>query len=187
MEDVLASVSTWRARPGQSAELEAIGEEATAKSAEVPGHLSGTVLHDEGSPEYHFVHRFSDRASLEAWLNSPARARLLDELEKVATRVGEPQRITGLETWFASQHREVETIKPPPRWKMWIASFIGAYPLVVVFQWQVAEHLGSLPLLVRGAILPLILLSLMTYLMMPLVTRVLGRWLYPPGSGGPSA
>ncbi len=49
----------------------------------------------------------------------------------------------------------------------------------MVFQWQVASHLEDVPLLLRAAILPLVLLSLMTYLVMPLVTRLLKRWLYP--------
>ena len=70
-------------------------------------------------------------------------------------------------------------MKPPPRWKMWLASFLGAYPLVVIFQALVAPSLEDWPLLVRSAMFPLILLSLMTYAMMPLVTRVLHRWLYP--------
>ena len=66
-------------------------------------------------------------------------------------------------------------------------------PLVVVSTWRcragrdaqfervaddlVAEHVEGLPLLVRSAVLPLVLLSLMTYVMMPLVTRVLAGWL----------
>ena len=65
---------------------------------------------------------------------------------------------------------------------MWLASFLGAYPLVVLFQWLLAPSLDDLPLLLRAAIFPLILLSLMTYLAMPLITRLLRRWLYPDRS-----
>jgi antibiotic biosynthesis monooxygenase (ABM) superfamily enzyme len=60
---------------------------------------------------------------------------------------------------------------------MWIASFIGAYPLVVLFQWLLAPHLEDLPLLLRSAMFPLLLLSLMTWCAMPLVTRLLHGWL----------
>jgi antibiotic biosynthesis monooxygenase (ABM) superfamily enzyme len=59
----------------------------------------------------------------------------------------------------------------------WLGSFLGAYPLVVLFQWLVAEHVEGLPLLVRSAILLLVLLSVMTYVMVPLVARVPAGWL----------
>jgi antibiotic biosynthesis monooxygenase (ABM) superfamily enzyme len=108
-----------------------------------------------------------------AWLASPERAAQVSALGRVADRVGEPERLSGLEPWFAA-------VGKPPRWKMWLASFLGAYPLVVLFQWLVAAHVEGLPLLVRSAMLPLVLLSAMTYVMMPLVTRVLARWLEAP-------
>jgi uncharacterized protein len=36
------------------------------------------------------------------------------------------------------------------------------------------------PLLARAALLPVVVLSLMTYVVMPQLTRLLRRWLYPP-------
>jgi antibiotic biosynthesis monooxygenase (ABM) superfamily enzyme len=44
---------------------------------------------------------------------------------------------------------------------------------------QAEGQLGAT--LSRSAVLPLMLLSLMTYVVMPVVTRLLGRWLYPSG------
>lgn len=164
--------------------MEALGERLLEMAAAVPGHLSGTVLRGEGSREFHFVHTFRDAGALAAYEASPVREEIRGELARIGKRVGDPQRVTGLETWFASQGRTVETIKPPPRWKMWLASFLGAYPLVVLFQWLIAPEVSDWPLLIRSAALPLVLLSLMTYLMMPLVTRVLGGWLYPNGPDG---
>jgi hypothetical protein len=178
-DEPLLSVSSWTVRQGQERRLEQAAAELMNASAGLEGRLSGTILHEAGSPEYHLVHSFSGRSQLEHWLDSRERRAGLEKLEAVAERAGSPQRISGLETWFASRGREVETIKPPPRWKMWLASFLGAYPLVVLFQWQVAPELADVPLLLRAAILPLVLLSVMTYLMMPLVTRLLHRWLYP--------
>jgi uncharacterized protein len=52
-----------------------------------------------------------------------------------------------------------------------------------VFQWPLAPALEDVPLLLRAAILPLVLLSLMTYAVMPLVTRLLHGWLYSGGAG----
>jgi len=162
--DPLIVVSTWRCRPGREDEFERLADQFAGHSA--------VVLHEATSPEYHVAHRFADRAAMQHWLDGAERVALHLALANVADRVGSPQRLSGLEPWFAS-------VGKPPRWKMWLASFLGAYPLVVLFQWQVAAHVEGLPLLVRSAVLPLILLSLMTYVMMPLVTRVLAGWLSP--------
>ncbi len=160
--DPLVLVSTWRPRPGRESELEPLFEHMVGGS--------GVVLHETGEPHYHVAHRFQDREAMKRWLESSERAALHQALGDVADRVGSPERLSGIEPWFAD-------VGKPPRWKMWLASFLGAYPLVVLFQWLVAGHVVELPLLLRSAVLPLVLLSLMTYVMMPLVTRLLAGWL----------
>lgn len=67
---------------------------------------------------------------------------------------------------------------PPPRWKTWLVSFVALYPLVLCFLAFVAPRIAGLPLPVRAAIFPLVLLTLMTYLAMPIATRLTHRWLY---------
>jgi antibiotic biosynthesis monooxygenase (ABM) superfamily enzyme len=68
--------------------------------------------------------------------------------------------LTGLEAWFTLPHRA--TLKPPPRWKMWLVSLLAIYPLVVIFQVTIVPTIETWPLLVRSAALPLTLLTLMT-------------------------
>jgi len=136
--DALVSVSTWRSRPGGEQELERLADKLMDAAAGSEGHLSGTVLHDAGSADYHFVHRFEGPEAFARWHHSPERVALHRELDAVAERQGAPQRITGLETWFLESGTGTATLKPP-----------------------------------------LILLSVMTYAMMPLVTRLLRGWLYP--------
>jgi antibiotic biosynthesis monooxygenase (ABM) superfamily enzyme len=68
-------------------------------------------------------------------------------------------------------------MKPPPRWKMWLLSLCAIYPLVVALQATVVPTIKTWPLLVRSAVLPLCLLTLMTFVVMPAVTRVVQPWL----------
>jgi antibiotic biosynthesis monooxygenase (ABM) superfamily enzyme len=56
---------------------------------------------------------------------------------------------------------------------------VGAYPLVVLFSAFVLPQLAAWPLLVRSAVLPVVLLTLMTYVVMPRLTQLLRGWLYP--------
>jgi antibiotic biosynthesis monooxygenase (ABM) superfamily enzyme len=60
---------------------------------------------------------------------------------------------------------------------MWLVSLLAIYPLVVIFQATIVPTIKPWPLLVRSAVLPLTLLTLMTFLVMPVVTRVVQPWL----------
>lgn len=62
---------------------------------------------------------------------------------------------------------------------MLLATFLGAYPLVVLLSAFVLPRVEGWPLLARAALLPVVVLSLMTYVVMPQLTRLLRRWLYP--------
>jgi antibiotic biosynthesis monooxygenase (ABM) superfamily enzyme len=69
------------------------------------------------------------------------------------------------------------------RGRTWAVSLLGLYPLALGFLTFVAPHIARWPLPVRAAIFPLVLLTLMTYVVMPVLTRLTGRWL----SGGEHA
>jgi uncharacterized protein len=89
------------------------------------------------------------------------------------------QQVTGLETWVQAAGLECATMKSPPRWKMWLVSLAAVYPLVLAFQALVVPRMASLPLPLRALLFPLVLLTLLTFVVMPVVTRVLRRWLGP--------
>jgi antibiotic biosynthesis monooxygenase (ABM) superfamily enzyme len=119
--------------------------------------------------------QFPHADDVKAWDQSPDRERLVREAAEFSDL--HVQRASGLETWFTLPGKS--TIIPPPRWKQLLATLIGAYPLVILLSAFVLPRLVSWPLLLRSLALPVVLLTLMTYLVMPLVTRVLRRWLYP--------
>jgi hypothetical protein len=54
---------------------------------------------------------------------------------------------------------------------------VAAYPLVLAFQALVVPRMAGLPLPLRALMFPLLLLTLMTFVVMPVVTRMLRRWL----------
>jgi antibiotic biosynthesis monooxygenase (ABM) superfamily enzyme len=140
-----------------------------------PGQLGATMLHEADSLNYTILYSFSDRPTLQAWLDSPARAQLLTRADQIADSHMRSPPLTGLETWFTLPHQA--TIKPPPRWKMWLISLVAIYPFVVAFQAVLLPPIKPWPLLVRSAILPLTLLTLMTLVVMPIVTRAAQPWL----------
>jgi uncharacterized protein len=116
-----------------------------------------------------FVQHFANEELLRAWEESEERDRLVQEAKEFSAP--NVQRATGLETWFVLPGERA--IVPPPRWKMLLVSVMGAYPLVVFFSAFVLPSLEWWPLLARAAVLPIMVLSLMTYLVMPQLTRLL--------------
>jgi uncharacterized protein len=139
-----------------------------------PGYLGTTVIAHGGnvSSMRYIINRFANQASLDAWENSEESLKLLREVNEYSTHL----RITGMETWFSLPN--LKTIGPPPRWKMAIVSFIGAMAISLLAQYILRLYLGQSPLL-TSVLMNIILVVGLTYFAMPLLSRLLRRWLYP--------
>jgi len=104
MSDPATAVFTRRVRPGHEAAYEQLAREAAAAATRYPGHLAATVLHKDGTVDYTVLYSFSDRAALDAWLDSPSRRRFAAQAEPFSVAHYELPRNTGLETWFMLPH-----------------------------------------------------------------------------------
>jgi antibiotic biosynthesis monooxygenase (ABM) superfamily enzyme len=173
--DPATAVFARRVKPGDEAEYESLARQMIAASEAFPGHLGATMLHEAGSSPYTLVYSFTDEQALRWWLDSAERRQLVREADPISESHVRLPPLTGLETWFALPHQA--TIKPPPRWKMWLVSLVAIYPLVVALQVSLLPAIKRWPLLLRAAALPLVLLTLMTFVVMPAVTRVVQPWL----------
>ena len=139
-----------------------------------PGYLGTTVIAPGGnvSSLRYIINRFANQASLDAWENSEESLKLLEEVNKYSTY----QRVTGMETWFTLP--DLKAIVAPPKWKMAIVSFIGAYSISLLAQYILGLYLRLSPLLTT-ILMTVILVVGLTYFAMPLLSRLLRRWLYP--------
>ena len=62
---------------------------------------------------------------------------------------------------------------------MWLVSMVAVYPLVLAFQAPLVPRMEGLPLPLKALSFPLVLLTLMTFVVMPVATRLRRRWLGP--------
>ncbi len=176
--DPVTTVLTWQVRPGHEQEFEQWTHGITRCARRFPGNEGVSWLRPEDGHRFHAVLRWSDPHRLAAWLESEERATWHGRIEGVATEIGsERQSTTGMETWFALPGT---TVQAPRRWKMVLTTFLGAYPFTFLIQWLVAPHTLTWPLPLRAAVFPIVLLPVLTYLVMPLLSRLLRLWLYPP-------
>jgi antibiotic biosynthesis monooxygenase (ABM) superfamily enzyme len=170
---------TRTVREGRERDYEAWAEGVAAVAREFPGHLGLHLVRPrDGSRRYTIVFRFDSAAHLDAWESSPERREWVNRAADF-TLDSRVERLTGMEGWFAAPG---PGLAPPPRWKMAIVSFAVAFPTMQSLQWLLGPSLVSLPAVLRGAVLGLLMVLFMTYVAMPAVTRRLAAWLYPPRS-----
>src|SRR5215217_8633415 len=169
-------VVTRDVRPGHERDYAEWAHRVVSATARY-GATGHTILTpDAGAPTRRvLIVQFADEEGLRAWDQSEERNRLVREAGEFSSV--HIQRATGLETWFTLPGERA--IVPPPRWKQLLVTLVGAYPLVVLLLAFVLPWVAGWPLLLRSAVLPIVLLSLMTYVVMPQLTRILQGWLYP--------
>jgi hypothetical protein len=79
----------------------------------------------------------------------------------------------GLEAWFRSPHAA------PPKWKMVIATFLGVFPLAMVLDRTLGPVIRDWHFVLRSAVFNVFVVVLLSWAVMPFVTRLLHRWLNP--------
>lgn len=166
-----------RVQPGREADYEAWISGVIAEADGFPGHQGVNVLRPRApGGEYVIIYRFDTYAHCKAWEESPERAGWLERLEGMV--VGEPEvkRVTGLETWFDLP--EVPAAKKPPPHKMALVLIVVVFVLVWALNILLAPIMDGWPLPARVLTVAVIQVLLMTYVVMPPVTRVLKGWLF---------
>jgi uncharacterized protein len=147
-----------------------------------PGFLgTGWVRPSTGSDEWHMLYRFESDAALAGWEASPQRAWWL---ESALGLVGESrrERRTGIEGWFDTpQAHDVEGLQPapaaPPRWKQAVMIWTAFFPLSLVTSLLLSALAPDLPVVLRVLASTVAMTPVMTYLVLPQLTRRLDWWL----------
>jgi len=171
-------VISRKVKPGYENEYDEWLRRYLMLERKVPGYVGTTIITQGGTDSAirHIIHRFRDKVSLDAWENSDESHKLIEEANKCSTRYYE--RATGLETWFTLP--DLKTIVAPPKWKMAIVTFIAAYSIssLVTFFFTLSHYIRQSPF-VANTIMTITLVAGLTYFAMPILSRLLRRWLYP--------
>jgi len=154
----------------------------SALAERFPGFLgTGWVRPRVDSDEWHMLYRFDSHASLDVWEASEQRAWWLGSAQGL---VGESrrERRTGIEGWFDEpRQHDVEDLRPrpaaPPRWKQAVMIWTAFFPLSLVTGLLLREVAPSLAILPRVLVTTVVMTPVMTYLVLPQLTRRLEWWL----------
>lgn len=172
-----------RVRLGREAGYEAWLQRLQAEARVLPGYLGVTTQRpaNNGPREYVSAVRFDSLQSLQAFEVSEMRARHLAEVAPLVEGDAVWERLTGLEFWFSAPPGTV--VPQPSRPRMALVMIVVVFTLVLLIGSAVNTAFAALPFDTPYPLRLLVTIgievALMTYWLMPVLTRRLARWIYP--------
>nr|AFP97335.1 uncharacterized protein [Arhodomonas sp. Seminole] len=172
-----------RVRPGRETDYEHWVSGIIHAAERYPGHLGAYVLRPSAHTdnEYVLIYRFDTYAHCRAWERSEERQRWIEQLDDMVEGEAAIKKVTGLEFWFDLP--EVPAAAKPSPHKMVVTLIVVVYLLLSVVKWVLSPLISGLSAAVQLFIVVAVQVALLTYLVMPRVTRLLKGWLYA-GRGG---
>ena len=180
-EGPVTTTVTRRVKPGHERAYEEFLAGISGAAKSFPGYLGVEIFRPASGQgtEYRTVYRFDSPAHLRSWLDSEEHGAWLERAEPHVAGPMRTEFLTGLESWFTLPTQP--GAPPPPRYKMAAVTWVTIFPLITLVVVASAPLIGRLPLVARLAVTTLVTVSLMTWVVMPRVTRLLRGWLYPDG------
>lgn len=172
-QESVTAVVTRRIVPGRKAEYADWVQQVGAVASQFPGHQGVTYKVKGERGDCHVVFRFDTIEHLRAWEESAERQKWLAKIEHMVEGEDRIKRLSGLEFLFADQLH-------PKAHKMALVLIAVIFTMLMLLSPLVSFLFSALP----GAPSWLaqlfqvsILVTLMTYFIMPRVTRLLMPWL----------
>ncbi|RAU22343.1 antibiotic biosynthesis monooxygenase [Paramagnetospirillum kuznetsovii] len=167
-----------RIKPGCERDYEAWVSGITTEASSWPGYQGVNVLRPAPSTDFAYVtiYRFESWRHCHAFEVSDARRHWLDRIGDIVEGEASVKKVTGLEFWFDLPEVPVEA-KPSPH-KMALVITVVAYGVVLGLNLTFGGLVAGLPLWLKALIFVSAQVLIMTYLVMPRVTRLLRPWLY---------
>ena len=181
-EESITTVIRAHIKPHKEQEYELWLHGISEDCTQFAGFQGATILRPNDKshrhPEYVVVVRFASYSDLRHWETSPQFAEWQRRLEPLLLGNLGVDTLTGMETWFTLPGHAV--VAAPPKYKMALVATLGASPFVLVVIPLLVQYLhGVLPSIGISIVILLVMSFAMTWVTMPLFTRLARRWLYP--------
>jgi antibiotic biosynthesis monooxygenase (ABM) superfamily enzyme len=163
-----------RVRAGREAEFErrvtSFFEEAASETGVCGAYLIKPIA-GSGRGEYGVLRSFRSEDDMRAFYSSAVYHQWRTAVAPLVEGEARMQRLHGMEAFF--------TGGAPPRWKMAVLTWIAVNAAVYPFSVLAAIHLGALPAIASFLLVNALVVAALTWILMPVLTRVFERWLLP--------
>ncbi len=164
-------------RQGKEKEFEKMLVDTSRDAMKFEGHLGVNIIrpiHPNGF--YRIVFKFDSLKKYIKWEESNIRQSWIKQYNDISFGNDEIEILNGLETWITLNGEEA--IVPPPRYKVAIIVWLVIFPLSVLLNYLLNPFLSDIHFVVRSAAYSIILVMLMTYVLMPFMSKLFHRWLH---------
>lgn len=169
---------TRAVKPGAEQEFEQAVLEFFSKTADFPGSLGAQLIRPLPGAEnrrYGILRAFVSTERHNEFYRSAAFADWVERVKPLVEDDYERRPLHGLEAFFNDPSMAVH----PPKWKMAIATWLGVWPTVFVVSQIVGPFTGQIPPIGATGLITLAVVILLTWVVMPAITRFLRPWLRP--------
>jgi len=170
----VACVLRCHVQPGAQQDCLALLHELLEASDQIPGCVFASLVPPATAADpYQLVQRFATPDDLAQWNASPAHAAWRERLARAAPGAAHFHPIAGLRTWAAP----LVPVVMPPKWKLTVVSWMGIFPLVTLCLGLIAPLLQTWPFIARIFVVTVLVVSLMSYVVMPRLVVWMAWWL----------
>jgi antibiotic biosynthesis monooxygenase (ABM) superfamily enzyme len=161
---------------GHERDFEALIQKFFEEAAQQPGVCGAYLIRPivgSHSREYGILRSFHGNEDRERFYASDLYRRWNEAIAPHVEGGPERRELHGLEAFFRGAS------PPPPQWKMALLTWIGVNPAVYIFSNAVPAVFGDMPMLANLLAVNAFVVASLTWLFMPVLTKVFSRWLEP--------
>ncbi|TVL93213.1 antibiotic biosynthesis monooxygenase [Streptomyces sp. SAJ15] len=179
--DVVTAVISHEVRPGRERDFMRWQDKVLAEQEKQSGFMGSELFKPVQGVQDRWVvvFRYDTREHLDRWLDSEARKKLLEEGRQYFSAYDVRKIASAFSGWFRFGEGADKGI--PPNWKQAMSVVLALYPTVMILNLTVGHDLDELgvPGYVGLFIGNVLSVSVLTWLLMPLVNRAFAFWLVP--------
>lgn len=178
LNETVTVVVTRKVKRGHESQYEDWLRRLLNESKSMKGYIGATIQKPSpGSTEYTSIFRFDTVDNLRKFEESELRSKYLREVVDYVEADAVWKKYTGLEFWFSPPKGAI--IPQPSRFRMALLMIAVVFGLVVSIGQIVNIVAGEVPFYIRLFVTISIEIFLMTYVLMPRITKLLSKWIYP--------
>ena len=168
-------------KPRHQQEFETWSKGINKVVAEQPGFISSDILRprDKNHLEYIIIIRFETSDTLETWKASETFKTIFKKAEPYLVSHQSQMQSHGIEQWFELPEHETHQTTKPAFYKLVTMGIIAVYPLVLLSNFAIGPFTQEFPYWLAILLSVIFISVLMTYPVMPLISKILSNWLYP--------
>lgn len=166
---------TRRIKPGCEQEFQAQLKVFFASSLAQSGVQGAAMLvppPGSNSNEYGIIRSFASAAERDTFYESPLYLEWKKRIASLSEGEPETRRLHGLEAFFRGT-----SSAPPSRWKMAVAMYIGVEIVTISLAFTLGRLTRGWNFFLANPIQNICVVGLLAWAVMPIVTKVLSRWL----------